>query len=252
MLPAWLTDTITPDLDRALRYTTLWGLEGVVLRRLGGPGDRVPHVNEAKLKRRLAEYEVAVAAIDPGLFEAPAMARSAWMNELTLLDEAAAFSRRVGGARVLLGGLPELAPEEAAEALRRAGDVARRHGQTLAVRNEAGARPTAADVADVLAAADHPAVRACWDPAAAHAAGEAPQAGLDALAGRVEVVIVRGRTLEEGSIPWKDMLLGLRRQGFSGPIGLDLGGMSPKEGLRAATALLYLLRDVGREAASED
>ena len=53
MTPIWLTDTVTGDLDRALHYTSLWGLEGVELRTVGGPEDRVPFVNEAKLRRRL-------------------------------------------------------------------------------------------------------------------------------------------------------------------------------------------------------
>lgn len=247
MLPAWFPDTVTPDLDRALHYTLLWGLEGVVLRRFGGPAERVPHVNEARLRRRLEEHEVAVAAIDPGLFEAPAMPRASWMNELELLEEAAAFGRRVGGGRVVLGSLPGLEVAEAGEALRRAAGVARRHGQRLALRNETGARPSAAAVAEVLAAAEHPAVGACWDPAAALEAGEAPEAGLEALAGRVEAVVVRGPTLGAGEIPWRALLLGLRRQGFAGPLCLDFGGVPPKEALRISTSLLHLLREVGRD-----
>ena len=63
MLTAWLTDTVTSDLDRALHYTLLWGLEGVELRTVGGAEDRVPFVNEAKLKRRLSEHELPVVAI---------------------------------------------------------------------------------------------------------------------------------------------------------------------------------------------
>ncbi len=77
MLPVWLPDTVTLDLDRALHYTLLWGLEGIVLRTVGGEADRVPHVNEARLKRRLSEHDLPAVAVDPGLFEQPAERRGA-------------------------------------------------------------------------------------------------------------------------------------------------------------------------------
>src|SRR5690606_13981037 len=119
MPPVWLTDTVTPDLDRALHYTLLWGLEGVVLRAVGIHDDREPHVNEAKLQRRLAEHDVPAVAVDPGLFEGPAGDRGAWMNDLALLPDVLAFCRRIGCGTVLVGAL---SGDEglAVEALRRA------------------------------------------------------------------------------------------------------------------------------------
>ncbi|MEM1041154.1 MAG: TIM barrel protein [Bacteroidota bacterium] len=244
MLPAWLTDTFTPNLDRALHYTLQWGLEGVVLRTVGGPADRVPHVNEARLKRRLAEHDLPAVAIAPGLFEAEAAERGAWMNDLALLGEAAAFCARIGCPRVLVGALPG-DTGEAADVLRRAGDRAARRGCALAVCNEAGGRSTGRALADLLAAVEHPAVRACWSPAEAEAAGESAAQGLAALAGRIEVVLMRDGDRAERA--WPEVLGGLHAAGFDGVLCLELReAAAAADGLRAATALIHAARAARR------
>lgn len=256
MLPVWLTDTVTPDLDRALHYTLLWGLEGVVLRTAGRRGDRVPHVNEAKLKRRLAEHEVPAVAVDPGLFEQPVAERGAWMNDLTLLPDVLGFCTRIGCDTVIVGALPGDAAV-AAEALRRAADAAARQGLGLVVRNETGARETAAGVAALLDAVGRANVRACWSPADAVEAGESPSAGLAALGDRVGLVMVRDgavtagewepRPLGEGAVGWEEVLRGLYAQGYDGPLCLDLRDLAAaKEGLHEATTLIRLARRVRR------
>ena len=258
MLPVWLTDTVTSDLDRALHYTLLWGLEGVVLRTVGGPADRVPHVNEARLKRRLREDELPTVAVDPGLFEQPAEQRGVWMNDLVLLDETLAFCERVGCRRVLVGALPASDGEDqAAEALRRAGERAVRRGCIVAVRNETGGRATARALANVLEAVDHPAVRACWSPADALEAGEEADDGLDALGDRVELVLVRDghpesggwqpEPLGEGAVGWPGILQRLHARGFDGPVCLDLrDAETAKDGLREATSLIRMVRGAAR------
>ncbi len=268
MLPVWLADTVTSDLDRALHYTLLWGLEGVELRTVGGPADRVPHVNEAKLRRRLGEGEVLAASVVPGLFEGPAAERVRWLNELTVLKETLAFCGRIGCVRVVVGafeGAEEEArlsdSEAAADALRRAAEAAGAAGSVLAVHNAPGsAHPTGAALARLLAEVDHPAARAAWDPAAALEAGGSPADGLAALASRVELVRCRDgrlgeggaweeRPFGEGAVDWPGQVFTLREQGFRGPLSLVVTTEPrPKEGLRAATRLVRLLRDVRRMA----
>jgi len=255
MLPVWLPDPITSDPARAVHYTLLWGLEGVVLRGVG-PGARVPDVNEAALWR-FAEAELEVAAVDPGLFEGPATARAAWLNDLARLPETLAFCARIGCRRVLVGALPEAPPLDAAPALREAAALAARHGIALAVRNEGDGRDTAAALAEVLAA--HPALEACWDPATALAAGEAPADGLERLAGRVGLVVVRDGEARrgvwapappgEGAVSWPDVLTALARARYAGPLALDLSGFRPKDGLRQASALIGMIREARRSAA---
>jgi sugar phosphate isomerase/epimerase len=245
VLPVWLPDTVTPDLGRAVHYTLLWGLEGVVLRRLGG--GQVPDVNEAGLWR-VAEAELAVVAVEPGLFESPVSARAAWMNDLARLHETLAFCGRVECRQVIVGALPEGPPEAASEALRQAAERAAARGVTLAVRNEGAGRETGAELSAVLNAAGSPTLTACWDPATALAAGEAPTEGLGRLAGRLGVVIVRDearghrKPLGEGAVGWVGLLTALAGIGFDGPLCLDLTGVRPKEGLREASALIALLR----------
>lgn len=261
MLPAWLPDTITSDLDRALHYTLLWGLEGIVVGTVGGAADRVPHVNEARLKRRLHENELPAVAVDPGLFEQPAEQRGMWMNDLVLLEETAAFCERIGCRRIIVGGLPGTEDDdEAADALRQAGVRAARRGCTVVVRNSLeredaaeGERATGRALADLLDAVGHPAVRACWNPADGLQAGEEAEVGLDALSGRVELVIVRDgrptasgwqpRPLGEGVVGWPEVLRGLHAHGFDGPLCLDLSDLeSAKDGLHEATTLIRMAR----------
>ncbi|MDX1419994.1 MAG: TIM barrel protein [Rubricoccaceae bacterium] len=250
MLPALVTDTVSQDLGRAVHYTLLWGLEGVVLRTVGGPDERVPFVNEARLRTRLTEADLPVVAVDPGLFEGAPERRAVWMNDLAAFDETAAFCRRVGCGIVLVGALapPDAPPDldAAAGVLREAGAFAARGSLRLAVRNE-GACASGEGLADLLARVDHPAVGAAWQPAEAVAAGHDPAAGLAALhesPGRITYVAVRD---VEGAAGWPGQLAALARAGYEGPLGLEVHGRA-QDGLKSATALLTMRRAALREA----
>lgn len=281
MQPVWITDSVTSDLRRAVHYTLLWGLEGVVLRTVGGPGDRVPHVNEARLRERLAEAELPVVAVDPGLFEAAPVRRTVWLNDLAAFDETAAFCRRLGCPLVLSGALaePAAAYDEAgaADVLRRAGGAAARSGLRLAVRNESGGPCASGEaLAALISAARHPqtagagpAVGAAWSPADALESGHDPASGLAALraAGAdVLLVTVRDGVMDggawadripgEGALGWAAHLAALLAAGFDGPLALDglprlsgVRGEAPaKTGLHAATALIRLVRAARQNA----
>jgi sugar phosphate isomerase/epimerase len=261
VLPVWLTDTVTPDLDRALHYTHLWGLEGLALRTLGRAGDRVPFVNEAKLRRRIAEHETPVAAIVPGMFEGDVSDRIAWLNELAAFEETLAFCRRIDCPCVLVSAfLPGAPVEVAAGALRRAGEAAARHGIVVGVCNEwGGAFPTGRALGSVLETVAHPAVRAAWSPADARRAGEPATAGAEALRGRLAFVRCfdgagegeawRPTALGEGDVGWGEALRRLRAGGYEGPVSLEVTvEPRPRAGLRDATTLLKRLRASERGA----
>jgi sugar phosphate isomerase/epimerase len=251
VLPVWLTDTLTPDLSRAIHYTLLWGLEGVVLRTLEG-GARVPDVNESRLRRRLAQDDLPVVAIDPGLFEGEVADRAVWLNDLARIHEAAAFCNRIGCPMVLMGSLPGDSADAVAEPLRRAADRASHGNVRLAIRNEGTRRTTAAELAAVLDAVGHGGVVGCWDAAASMAAGEPAVEGARSLSGRLGLVVVRDgemtsdgwqrSPLGEGGVGWNAVLKELRASGFDGPLCLDASGFTAKEGLREATALIRLMR----------
>lgn len=255
MTTAWTTDIVTGDLGRAVRYTLLWGLEGVALRTVGGTADRVPFVNEAALRHRLAEAELPIVAVDPGLFERPTTPRAGWLNDLDALVDTVQFCRRVGCEVIRLGALAggEHDPEVAAEALQRAAAVAAPSGVRLAVRNEVGTDvATGKALADLLHAADTDGLGADWRPADALRAGEDPADGLRALlASGVEIACVGVRDghteagtwaeamVGEGAVGWEAHLGDLAEAGVDRPLVLDaLPGPAQSHGLGAATALV--------------
>jgi sugar phosphate isomerase/epimerase len=257
VLPCLLTDTVTSDIDRSLHYTLLWGLESVELRTVGGPGDRVPFVNEAKLKRRLAELDVPVAAIVPGLFEGAANDRVEWLNEIAVFGETLQFCKRIGcGIVVVSAFLPGAGEsiDSVVDALSRAGREAARQNVRIAVLNEHEMGfPTGAALADLLARVNLTNVGAAWNPVAAVRNGENPEEGLTALSGRVFLVrctdggLASGgwayKPLGEGSVDWPRQLKLLHGQGFSGPLSLEVHlKPAPKTGLRDATTLIRLIR----------
>jgi len=265
MLPVWLTDTVTSDLGRALHYTLLWGLQGVELRAVGGDDDRIPHVNVAQIRQRLADAEMLPAAVNPGMFAGPAAGRALWLNELATFDETLRLCRQIECPRVIVssfagGAEAEVAAEAATQALRRAGEAAAEYGITVAVLNEAGmAHPTGQALAALLDAVDHPFVDAAWHPAHAMRAGEDPAVGLAALSGRVAFVrcadgqpTPRGweeRPFGEGEVGWEAQVEALHEQGYQGPLSLEVNvEPRPKVGLRSATQLIRLLRSVRRAA----
>ncbi|MEL7360882.1 MAG: TIM barrel protein [Bacteroidota bacterium] len=262
MLPALLTDTVSTDLDRALHYALLWGHEGLVLRTMGRHGERIPYVNEAKLRRRLDEHEMPLVAVVSGLFEGAASDRAQGFTDLGELTEVAAFCQRFGCGIALVGALaddPDADPAAGADLLRRAGDIAQRHQLVLAVCNAAGtACASGHSLAKLLDAVGHPHVRAAWNPVAALRGGsslaaDALAADVGALAGHVAFVTVRDGRGEaeawsesapgEGAVGWSTHLAALRAGGFDGPLCLEVRGEPTGPfGLQATTSLVKLVR----------
>lgn len=265
MLPVWLTDTVTSNLDRAIHYTLLWGLEGVELRTVGTPSNRVPFVNEEKLRRRMAEHTLPIVAVVPGLFEGKESDRSTWMNEVAGLDDILQFCRRIGCPRIITSGFSgdfdSGSVDAAIDALRTAGRAAASYGITIAVLNEANmARPTATDVLDLIEAVDHPAVRLAWSPCDAYRNGERPSSVVERIAPHLSYVRVADVRLEEdgfhptpigqGDVGWPQLLQELHERGYDGPVSLEVH-IEPKAkyGLFDATQIIQLLRQVGRSKA---
>lgn len=262
MTPSLLTDSVTYDLDRAVHYALLWGLEGLELRRVGGFNDRVPFVNEQKLKLRLVESELPVVAVDPGTFVGEIGDRAAWLNELAQLEEILQFCTRIGCERIVVSsfrGDGDGAFGQAADALTTAGRQAGRTGIRLCVINESGyLAPTGALLAKLLNAVNLDAVGAAWDPVAAVRSGEDPNAGLEALDRRVELVRCRNgvqmgngwepRPIHNGEVDWSAQLRALVRVGFDGPLSLEVD-VKPiaREGIRGASELIRLLRSASRD-----
>lgn len=262
MAPVWLTDTVTSNLDRAIHYTLLWGLEGVELRTVGTPSNRVPFVNEEKLRRRMAEHALPIVAVVPGLFEGSASDRATWMNEVAGLDDVLQFCRRIGCPRIITsafaGDLRREDPEAAVDALRAAGRSAASYGVTIAVLNESGmARPTVQSVVDLVEAVDHSAVRIAWSPAEGLRGGERASAMVARVAPLLAYVRCTDVRMDErgispapigqGDVGWPHLINELHERGYDGPLSLEVH-LEPKAkyGLFDATQIIQLLRQVGR------
>lgn len=252
----WLTDTVTPNLDRALHYTLLWGLDAVELRTLGSGQDRVPFVNEEKLRRRLLDHDLGVSAVVPGLFEGPLSDRVTWLNDVAAFPEVAQFCTRIRCRTVLVSAFAEEAApvpwSERADPLRRLGDVAATHNLTCAVLNEPDmAVRTGADLAALLAEVDHPNVHAAWQPATSVAAGEADVAAVvDMLCPSLTYVRCADADAEgqlvpfgEGVVDWDTIFAQLHHGAYTGPLSLLVEGTPVSTwGVRAATRLIKLDR----------
>lgn len=271
MLPVLLTDTVTTDLDRALHYVTLWGLEGVDLRFVGSEGERVPHVNEARLIRRLGESDLPIAAINPGLFEGPVERRAAWMNELQLLKEAVAFCRRTGCRNIVVSAFEKTSDDlgmlagaraQAAEVFSEAGKIAAAADLHLLVLNERETLcETARETARLVMDAGGAGLGAAWSPAEALAAGEGPEAGwqeIQEIAGLVRVRDYDERGTDwidvlpgTGALPWDFLIRLMAGQGYAGPVSLEVHPTpKPQIGLRAATSLVGYIRASGVRSGS--
>lgn len=266
MIPVWLTDTVTSDLNRALHYTQLWGLHGMELRTVGGPEDRIPFVNEKQIRQQLEGTDLLLASVVPSMFEGPVSDRAAWMNDLLRFEETLEMCRRIGCPRVTIAPFaaePGVSMDPMVEALQRAGEKAQAYDLLLAVRNgPETACPTGQSLAQLLGRVDASSVRAAWNPVGALRAGESPSEGLTALAGLVTLVRCSdGRVqgdhwvecaLGEGEVGWREQLEQLSAHGFRGPISLEIyQEPRPKHGLRSATTLIRMIREVRAEALSE-
>lgn len=261
MFPIWLCDQVTPFLARAIRYTLLWGMEGIEARTLGGVADRVPFVNESQLRARLSGAELRLGAVVPGIFEVGVEDRIAWMNDIELLKETASFCRR-HGCEVIVGSTfsrkdesdRQERIESAVEVLRRAGAIVGAKGLRLALLNESGKLASrGSELAELVSRTDHPAVGAAWSPAESLRHGEPAHEAPDALVGRTFLVRVRDgdrstegwfeRPLGQGSVDWPGVLRRLSGAGFDGPVSLELPeAAGPSDGLAAGTALVHLIR----------
>ncbi|CAN5622184.1 hypothetical protein BH23BAC4_BH23BAC4_05340 [soil metagenome] len=257
LMIALLTDTVSADLGRSLRYLLLWGLDGVVLRVVGGESRRVPHVNEAQVRHRLAEDELPLMAVDPGILMGAVEERADWLNDLTSLPESVAFCKRHACRRIIAECLPESAdPNAAVIALRRAADEVEKDAIVLCVRPTGWASaPSGLDL--LHSAASGSAMRLLWDPAAyVEAGGRLSDAPISCITPHIEMVVVRdvdesGGMVDvvpgDGRLKWDRHIHDLTLSGFDGPWVLEVRSERPaKQGLKHADALIRMIKDAKR------
>ena len=259
MINSWVIDSVTTDIDRAVHYTLLWGLDALDLRVLGE--SRVPHVNEPRLRRRLEESELEVASIDPGYFEGSVAERADWLNDLAMLPEALRFCERIACRRLLVGSFQaDEAIAEAVEPMRRAAEQAAARGVALCIRTGADAGVSSpAAAAELVEAIDVDGVGFMWDPAESLRMGlpvDHPPEILDRVSfvrcsdGRVENGNWHWTLMGEGEVGWADVMTRLHAAGYAGGFSMQVQlEPRPKMALRDTTALIQLARRAGFRSA---
>lgn len=267
MTIGWLPDLLTHDLDRALHYTTLWGMDAVVLRAMGEEARRVPHLDEEKLVRRLEESEIKLAGVWPDLLLGRVEERAEWMNDLITLGEVVDFCERLGCPRIFVLPFASEArfdAERLAEPLKRAAEVVADRPVRLCLMNDSQTTvATGAQLAELIEAVDHPAVRALWHPAEAVRAGEDPMTGVETIEPYVDAVRCADldgiggwspAPIGEGEVELFGQLEYLSYAGFDGLLDLQVDvEPKPKYGLRATMRLYEMVRTIeGRDEYAGD
>lgn len=281
----WI-NSFTTDLERALRYAMLWGLEGIELGML--KHNRVPNINEAQLRHHLGleeeeetevlfdedfgydpddddedEEPLEIMAISPSLFQCFASDKLSWLNDLMLLEEAIRFCEKFSCKTILISSFirEENAQAQQISALKRAGDQAAAHGITLGVLNEAGmTAESGEELAALIMATNHPNVKAAWQPIVALQAGASPKSGVEALGNHVQLVRVhngvqraqhklwQNTALDAGAISWEQQIQTLLKNDFQGIFSLGVfSDEKGKQGLRDATYLIQTIRKMNRD-----
>ena len=148
---------------------------------------------------------------------------------------------------IFTGGFPGSDQSAVVDILKRA--ASRVGDLTLAVRS--ADRPSDDDLAEILSAVDNPQITACWDPSK----NSAPLDRLDVIKDHLGMVIVRDvdrsgnrANFSEGIVPWREILERLVANDYAGVLAMDLTNATPRDALRSATSLLYMIREVKKTA----
>ena len=262
MKPSLITDEISADPDTAFELGREWGIRDFELR--GYFTDRVPMLSpyqKRRLRDMIAEYDVNIFAISPGLFKIPYPAaepgrsNAGWMDRGFFDGWAAAQSaldfhlnellpasldnaNELHAAMVICFGFHRAgqpagaAPGEVLDCLARAADRAARAGVILAVETEEGFwADTGARTATMLRAIGHPALGINWDPANSFCEGDVPYPdGYMHVKGLVRNVHfkdarrrVDGRCeyALAGEIDWPGQIAALSSDGYEGFISVE-------------------------------
>lgn len=252
---AWQPDSITTDVAVMAELSLLWGLDGVVLRAVDGDRQRVPFVNERRVRERLLHREVEIVAVEPGLFEGDLGDRSEWLNEVYSLTPVVEFCVRVGCGVVQASTFsPSDPPSDSSdiavpflELVDRARD-----GIVFAIKNDLESQIARADdLADLVrrlrAKAGGHVVSCSWCPATSLLVGEQPVGCSHDMASLASIIRCRDiarksqafASFGSGIVPWDDVFATLVVAGFDGVLSLELPrGTSRSDGLRAATQLI--------------
>jgi sugar phosphate isomerase/epimerase len=252
---AAITDEFSLDLDTALDAMSKIGMTGAELRLIGDRnmidlGDaEVADVRRRVEQRGMRVLSIASPVLKCVLPDAPPVDErleqdvfgSAYtIDDQPRLSERAFEIAEITGATIIRvfsywrTTAPERCLDRIVAALKDLADRAATRGLIIGLENEQACNVgTGAETGRVLAALDHPALKAIWDPANASILGEIPfPDGYSQLpASRIVHVhakdcVVKGYTPTWGAlgtmgIDWRGQLAALKRDGYRGAISLE-------------------------------
>ena len=252
---AAITDEFSPDPEVAARAMAGVGMTGAELRVLWGKN--VMDLSDTELDRAkgiLDSHGLQVVGIASPLlkcvlpdsppldqrFEHDVFASThTYEDQPRLMRRAAGIAHKMGTRLIRVFSFwrtmnPSACSGRVAELLNRFAEEAAREGLILGLENEHACRAgTAREVAEILRAVRHPALRVVWDPANAYVAGENPfPDGFDLLpAGSVVHVHAkdcrlkggqpRWMPLGTGALDWKGQLIALAESDYKGCVSLE-------------------------------
>lgn len=229
--PAW-------DIATVITRAAQFGYDGLEWR-----GGERGHVQPAMAAAKKAELRQMSA--DHGLSAVAVTAYTSFVSEdaavrranVELLIRYAALAAELGAGRVRafvgvlpLGAAPATRYARVAESLLAAAEAAQPLGVQIAVEPHDDFVRSAV-IAEILRAAPHPALGVIWDIANAYSVGEDPADGypyLRAALSYVQVKDGRGQgeawqltALGQGTVPLRQALTSLARDGYAGPFSVE-------------------------------
>jgi sugar phosphate isomerase/epimerase len=276
---AAITDEFSPDLDTALDAMAALGMTGAELRVIGGRNiiefsdAEVDSVRMNVEARGMSIVAIASPVLKCVLPDAPEVDGRfqqdifgfayTYADQPRLRQRAFEIAKRSGAGIIRVFSYwrsidPEACFDRVVSSLVDLADQASAHGVVIGLENEGACNVgTGAEAARVLTAADHPSLKAIWDPANAFIVGETPfPDGYDALtAARIVHVhakdcFARDLTPEWGPIgemgvDWVGQIAALKRDGYRGWISLETHWRGPHgDKFEASTICGRNLRDL--------
>jgi sugar phosphate isomerase/epimerase len=263
LMTAAITDEFSPtDLDRALDAMQALGMSGAELRIIGGrnvltlPDEAIDRARAAVEARGMRVVSIASPVFKCELPDAPPvdgrLGQDTFLSTHTLADQPALAARafdiaeRTGAPIVRVFSFwrtidPSSCFDRIVHALRDLAEQAARRKLIVGIENEHACHiATGREAADLLEAADHPALGLIWDPANALVAGE--RAFPDGYAHlpvhrivHVHAKDCRARDfvptwgpLGDMDVNWRAQIAALVRDGYRGAISLETHWTGPQ------------------------
>jgi sugar phosphate isomerase/epimerase len=275
-----VTDEISADPETAIELGVEWGVRDFELRGYGT--DRAPVLNpyqKSRIRELMAEFNVQIVAISPGLFKCPYPIGPRERFPLRTFDEALyqqwrrprdvvkyhqeellplsiEYAKEIGARRIIAFGFERLSlggstiPDEILLTFRQAAEQVADAGLELVIEVEAGFWiDTGQNAATIVQEVAHPALGINWDPGNALVAGDIPYPdGYEAVRQFVKHVHFKDvafspdgsyRYAVNGDIDWAGQINALVADNYGGYISVETH-MEPK--VRCARALTERLQ----------